>query len=61
LCQGMVLADAFFYTTETGAKEWVNPTEVEVDTDDKGRITGAKRISDGKTLQFAGMSKMSKS
>ena len=61
LCQGMVLADAFFYTTETGAKEWVNPTEVEVDTDDKGRITGAKRISDGKALQFAGMSKMSKS
>ena len=61
LCQGMVLADAFFYTTENGAKEWVNPTEVEVDTDDKGRITGAKRISDGKALQFAGMSKMSKS
>ena len=61
LCQGMVLADAFFYTTETGAKEWVNPTEVEVDTDDKGRISGAKRISDGKALQFAGMSKMSKS
>ena len=61
LCQGMVLADAFYYTTENGAKEWVNPTEVEVDTDDKGRITGAKRISDGKALQFAGMSKMSKS
>ena len=61
LCQGMVLADAFCYTTENGAKEWVNPTEVSVERDDKGRLTAAKRTSDGKELQYSGMSKMSKS
>jgi len=61
LCQGMVLADAFCYTTENGAKEWVNPTEVSVERDDKGRLTAAKRKSDGKELQYSGMSKMSKS
>ena len=61
LCQGMVLADAFFYTNEHGAKEWVNPTEVSVERDDKGRLTAAKRKSDGKELQYSGMSKMSKS
>ncbi len=61
LTQGMVLAEAFFYVTENGAKEWVNPTEVEIETDDKGRVVAAKRSSDGKELQAAGMSKMSKS
>ena len=61
LCQGMVLADAFYYTTENGAKEWVNPTDVTLDTDDKGRIISAKRTSDNKALEIAGMSKMSKS
>lgn len=61
LCQGMVLADAFYYVTDSGAKEWVSPTEVELTQDDKGRITGAIRTSDGLELQYAGMSKMSKS
>lgn len=61
LCQGMVLAEAFYYSTEHGGKEWVNPTEVTVERDDKGRVIGAKRSSDGLPLQAAGMSKMSKS
>ena len=61
LTQGMVLAEAFYYVTGTGAKEWVNPTEVEVESDDKGRVVSARRKSDGKEVQAAGMSKMSKS
>jgi leucyl-tRNA synthetase len=61
LCQGMVLADAFYYTTENGGKEWVNPAEVEIERDEKGRVTGAKRAADGLALETAGMSKMSKS
>ena len=61
LCQGMVLADAFYYNNENGGKEWVNPTEVEVERDDKGRMTTARRLEDGLELKHAGMSKMSKS
>ncbi|MFY9178736.1 MAG: leucine--tRNA ligase, partial [Venatoribacter sp.] len=61
LTQGMVLAEAFYYSNENGAKEWVNPTEVTIERDDKGRVIGAKRTSDGKELVATGMSKMSKS
>ncbi|MAD44989.1 MAG: leucine--tRNA ligase [Oceanospirillaceae bacterium] len=61
LTQGMVLAEAFYYVTDSGSKEWVNPAEVETESDDKGRVVSAKRKSDGKELQAAGMSKMSKS
>lgn len=61
LTQGMVLAEAFYYTNDNGAKIWVNPAEVAVERDDKGRVIGAKRISDGQALISTGMSKMSKS
>ncbi|WP_221801193.1 leucine--tRNA ligase [Oceanobacter mangrovi] len=61
LTQGMVLADAFYYTNENGGKEWVNPAEVEIERNDKGGLAGAKRKSDGLELQYDGMSKMSKS
>ena len=61
LTQGMVLAEAFSYTTENGAKEWVNPLDVTVERDEKGRVIGAKRTEDGLKLTPAGMSKMSKS
>ena len=61
LTQGMVLAEAYSYTLPNGAKEWVNPTEVDVVRDDKGRIISAQRASDGQPVEFAGMSKMSKS
>lgn len=61
LTQGMVLADAFYYSNENGSKEWVNPLEVTIERDEKGRIIGAKRSTDGQPLVAAGMSKMSKS
>ncbi|WP_392565740.1 leucine--tRNA ligase [Utexia brackfieldae] len=60
LCQGMVLADAFYYTSETGGRVWVSPTEVTVERDDKGRVTKALN-KEGRELVYAGMSKMSKS
>lgn len=60
LCQGMVLADAFYHTDEKGGQNWVSPTEVELEKDDKGRITKAT-AQDGTELNYAGMSKMSKS
>jgi leucyl-tRNA synthetase len=61
LCQGMVLADAFYYTNNKGGKEWVNPADVDIVRNDKGGIAGATEKATGKELQFAGMSKMSKS
>ncbi|QLE86461.1 leucine--tRNA ligase [Shewanella sp. Scap07] len=61
LTQGMVLADAYYYTNEKGARVWVAPSEVKVlETDDKGRTTKAVD-SDGNELVYTGMSKMSKS
>lgn len=59
LCQGMVLADAFCYQNENGGKEWVNPSDVQLDRDDKGRVI--KASFDGKELSHEGMIKMSKS
>ncbi|TCK06890.1 leucine--tRNA ligase [Marinobacterium mangrovicola] len=61
LCQGMVLADSYYYEDDNGGKVWVSPTEVDIDTDDKGRITAARRKDDGLALIHDGMSKMSKS
>ena len=60
LCQGMVLADAFYYTSPTNERIWVSPTEVTIERDEKGRI--AKAVdSKGNELVHAGMTKMSKS
>ncbi|MGF1707605.1 leucine--tRNA ligase [Enterovibrio baiacu] len=60
LCQGMVLADAYYYNNEKGAKVWVSPTEVTVERDEKGRITSAVD-TEGNNLVHSGMTKMSKS
>lgn len=59
-CQGMVLADAFYYTNSEGARVWISPSEVITERDNKGRITKAT-APDGQELIHAGMSKMSKS
>ncbi|CNE01370.1 leucine--tRNA ligase [Yersinia nurmii] len=60
LCQGMVLADAFYYTGSNGERIWVSPVDAIVERDDKGRITKAVD-GEGHELVYAGMSKMSKS
>lgn len=60
LCQGMVLADAFYYTSPTNERIWVSPTEVIIERDEKGRICKATD-SKGNELVHAGMTKMSKS
>lgn len=60
LCQGMVLADAFYYLTASGERVWVSPLNVRVERDEKGRIVKATDAS-GRELVYAGMSKMSKS
>ncbi|AJQ95257.1 leucine--tRNA ligase [Gynuella sunshinyii] len=61
LCQGMVLADTWYQEPDQGAKEWVPINDVQPETDDKGKIIGGKRISDGSPVIYGGMAKMSKS
>ena len=61
LTQGMVLCDAFFRTDDKGGKEWHAPADVDIQRDEKGRITGAVLKADGQPVEHAGMSKMSKS
>ncbi|MGL9769223.1 MAG: leucine--tRNA ligase [Sodalis sp. (in: enterobacteria)] len=60
LCQGMVLADAFYYLTTNGTRIWVSPANVSVERDEKGHIVKATDDR-GRELVYVGMSKMSKS
>ncbi|WP_419533292.1 leucine--tRNA ligase [Endozoicomonas sp.] len=61
LCQGMVLADTFFKVDEKGVKQWIAPTDVDSEFDDKGRLVKATLKETGDIVEHAGMSKMSKS
>ena len=60
LCQVMVLADAFYYTSPTNERIWVSPTQVTLERDEKGRIIKATD-PEGRELVHTGMTKMSKS
>mgnify|MGYP000229949259 CR=1 FL=1 len=61
LCQGMVLADAYYSKAENGKEVWHNPQDVEVEKDEKGRVVGAHLKACGTPVVHAGMIKMSKS
>jgi leucyl-tRNA synthetase len=60
LTQGMVLAESYYLDTQ-GRREWVHPSEVEVQRDDNGKIISAKRVSDGAAVTYDGIGTMSKS
>jgi leucyl-tRNA synthetase len=60
LTQGMVLAESY-YTDAGGRREWVNPSDVAVEKDSKGKIVSAKRSSDGTPVVYDGIGTMSKS
>ncbi|EWS77216.1 leucyl-tRNA synthetase [Xylella taiwanensis] len=61
LTQGMVIAETFYRQNPDGSKDWINPTDVNVERDERGRITGAILISDGKPVMIGATEKMSKS
>jgi leucyl-tRNA synthetase len=60
LTQGMVLNETYFIEQESGKKEWINPGDVHVSFDEKGRPTGAT-LKDGTNVTIGGIEKMSKS
>ncbi len=61
LTQGMVIAPTFYREESNGKKLWINPAEVDVKTDERGRPTGATLKSDGQPVIIGGTEKMSKS
>ena len=61
LTQGMVLNDTYYIDEPNGRKTWVNPDDVLVETDDKGRPVSAKHKTSGKAVNIGGVEKMAKS
>ncbi len=61
LTQGMVIAETFYREGENGSRDWINPAEVEIVRDERGRITGATLKADGQPVVIGGIEKMSKS
>jgi leucyl-tRNA synthetase len=61
LTQGMVIAPTFYREEPNGKKLWINPAEVDVATDERGRPTGATLKADGLPVIIGGTEKMSKS
>ncbi|MEO8144864.1 MAG: leucine--tRNA ligase, partial [Betaproteobacteria bacterium] len=59
LTQGMVLAETY-YTDANGRREWINPADVDLTRDARGKILTAKS-KDGKDVVFDGIGTMSKS
>lgn len=57
----MVIAPTFFREERNGKKLWINPGDVDVITDDRGRPVGATLRSDGQAVIIGGTEKMSKS
>jgi leucyl-tRNA synthetase len=63
LTQGMVLNETYYSEEASGKKTWLNPLDVELDLDEKGRPQSAKLKGDtsGTPVIIGGIEKMSKS
>jgi len=61
LCQGMVIAETFYREESDGSRTWINPADVEIRRDERGRVVGAVLKADGKPVEIGGTEKMSKS
>ncbi len=61
LTQGMVVAPTFYRESADGRKQWINPAQVTVRTDDKGRPVAATLNRDDQPVLIGGIEKMAKS
>src|SRR5690606_5842397 len=57
----MVIAETYYRDSDNGAREWINPADVEIERDDRGQVVAAKLTSDGQPVQIGAVEKMSKS
>ncbi|KAF1705535.1 leucine--tRNA ligase [Pseudoxanthomonas suwonensis] len=61
LTQGMVIAETYYRQNPDGSKDWINPADVDVQRDERGRVTGAVLRADGQPVLVGATEKMSKS
>ncbi len=61
LTQGMVVAETYYREDAGGKKHWLNPADVDVERDEKGRVVRAVLRADGQPVMIGGTEKMSKS
>src|SRR5450830_374901 len=61
LTQGMVLNETYYREDAAGKKTWINPADVELTHDDRGRPVTAILKEDGQPVIIGGTEKMSKS
>lgn len=61
LTQGMVVAETYYREADGSRKQWINPADVRVERDEKGRVTTATLSSDGQPVVIGGIEKMAKS
>jgi leucyl-tRNA synthetase len=61
LTQGMVLHHIYFREPAPGRRDYFNPADVEITTDDKGQRTGAILLTDNQPVDWDGLGTMSKS
>ncbi len=61
ITQGMVIAPTFYRLEANGKKLWINPADVDVVNDERGRPVGATLRADGLPVVIGGTEKMSKS
>ena len=61
LTQGMVVCETYYRESANGSKDWINPADVELTFDDKGRPVSAVLKADGLPVVISGTEKMSKS
>ncbi|MDP3083188.1 MAG: class I tRNA ligase family protein, partial [Rubrivivax sp.] len=59
--QGMLLNESYYREEASGKKRWFYPSEVEVQTDERGHPVGATARADGLPVALGGIEKMSKS
>jgi leucyl-tRNA synthetase len=56
-----VIAETFFRRSDDGTPDWINPADVDIERDERGRVIGAHLISDGQPVEIGGIEKMAKS
>ena len=61
LTQGMVVAPTFCREGADGKKNWINPADVDLSCDERGRPVAATLRADGLPVTIGGIEKMSKS
>ncbi|HRQ66316.1 MAG TPA: leucine--tRNA ligase [Xanthomonadaceae bacterium] len=60
MCQGMVVAETF-HRDDAEGRHWINPADVDVERDERGRVVGATLKADGSRVEVGAVEKMSKS